>query len=240
MDFEITKIIQWIKKCIINRKTILVIIKDKDNRKYTLRWILSLYDDYLYVAKQPWIVFSAIDFLGTLNLEGKKVFEYGSGGSTLFWLSKGCDVVSVEHDPKWFQRMTSLITQKTQIDYELIEPESLPADKLQTSDPANPDHYVTSFDIPKKFFKKYVCLIDQFEKNSFDIVLIDGRCRPSCIKHAINKVKKSGYIVIDNADRDYYFSQTSKYLDNFEKFEFFSIGPGSIDRWKTDIYRKMT
>lgn len=202
MNFEIKKITTWIKRCIINRKIVFEIIKDKDNRKYTLRWILSLYDDYLYVFKQPWIVFRALDFLVTLNIEGKKVFEYGSGGSTLFWLSKGCDVVSIEHNPKWFQRITSLIKQKTRVNYKLIEPESLPDEILQTADPANPDHYVTSRDIPKNFFKKYVCLIDQFEDNSFDVVFIDRRCRPSCIKHAINKVKKSGYIVLDNADRD--------------------------------------
>lgn len=55
----------------------------------------------------PWVTDGAIDFLDTFISERRKmgfttkVFEFGSGNSTLYFLSKGCFVTSVEHDANW-------------------------------------------------------------------------------------------------------------------------------------------
>jgi hypothetical protein len=59
----------------------------------------------------PWITDGAIDFLDTFILERRKigfstkVFEFGSGNSTLYFLSKGCFVTSVEHDTSWAKKI---------------------------------------------------------------------------------------------------------------------------------------
>lgn len=53
-------------------------------------------------------------------------------------------------------------------------------------------------------FETYVKSIDKFPDNYFDLIIVDGRARPSCIKHAMNKVKTGGVLLIDNADRTYY------------------------------------
>ncbi|MES1224680.1 MAG: hypothetical protein ABUT20_54815, partial [Bacteroidota bacterium] len=39
------------------------------------------------------------------------------------------------------------------------------------------------------------------------LILIDGRARTSCIKHAVGKLKPSGFLILDNAERKYYTSE---------------------------------
>jgi hypothetical protein len=71
----------------------------------------------------------------------------------------------------------------------------------------NPNHYYSNDEnYPANTFKSYACYIDKFEDGYFDIVLIDGRARPSCLKHAVSKVKKGGLLILDNAERKYYLA----------------------------------
>lgn len=59
----------------------------------------------------PWITDGATDFIDNFINERTKqgletrVFEFGSGNSTLYFLSKGCSVVSVEHDFEWADKV---------------------------------------------------------------------------------------------------------------------------------------
>ena len=57
----------------------------------------------------PWFTYPAIEMLRGLDLSDKSVLEFGSGYSTLFWGSHAKTVLSIEHDPEWHQKMTSLI-----------------------------------------------------------------------------------------------------------------------------------
>jgi hypothetical protein len=43
-----------------------------------------------------------------------------------------------------------------------------------------------------KNFEQYAKSIDLFPDNYFDIVIVDGRSRPSCIQQGIPKLKKTG------------------------------------------------
>jgi hypothetical protein len=49
----------------------------------------------------PWFSYAAIHFLDQLKLDGLRVFEYGTGNSTLFWSRKGATVCAVEFDGGW-------------------------------------------------------------------------------------------------------------------------------------------
>jgi hypothetical protein len=53
----------------------------------------------------PWITYPAIEFLKQLNLADKTVFEYGCGGSTLFWSRVAKQVDSVEHVDEFYQEV---------------------------------------------------------------------------------------------------------------------------------------
>lgn len=61
----------------------------------------------------PWITDGATDFIDNFIEERIKrgletrVFEFGSGNSTLYFLSRGCSVVSIEHDFEWAEKIES-------------------------------------------------------------------------------------------------------------------------------------
>jgi hypothetical protein len=43
--------------------------------------------------------------------------------------------------------------------------------------------------------------LDQYPDNTFDFILIDGSQRGNCAKIAITKIKRGGYIYLDNSDK---------------------------------------
>ena len=49
----------------------------------------------------PWYTYAAIDYLDQLDFSEKRVFEYGSGNSTLYWSQRCKAVVAVEHSEEW-------------------------------------------------------------------------------------------------------------------------------------------
>ena len=156
----------------------------------------------------PWLTIIAKNYMqGYLRRMDKnqvKVFEYGSGGSTLFFLKYSSQVISVEHDEEWHIQVTSVILKNnlTNLVSLLIKPEYSMSN--ETLDISNPTYYSSS--ITNSLFKNYVSAIDKYDDESFDIVLVDGRSRPSCLLHSLKKVKKGGLLVLDNAERRYYLS----------------------------------
>lgn len=162
----------------------------------------------------PWLTFSAIDFLKGFIDQTHCVFEFGGGGSTLFFLDKASAVVTVEHDRQWFNELSKIVGDNTKWESNFIEP--VPSEK--TGDINNPFDYCSDDPMFEKYsFKDYVAKIDCFPNESFDIILIDGRARTSCIHHSLTKVKKGGLLIIDNAEREYYFTQNSSSLQaNFQ------------------------
>jgi len=52
----------------------------------------------------PWFTYPAIEYLNRFDLAGKRIFEYGSGNSTKYWLRRGAKLWSVESDETWYQR----------------------------------------------------------------------------------------------------------------------------------------
>lgn len=50
---------------------------------------------------QPWFSYRAIERLRSVLMPGMQVFEWGGGGSTVFFASHGCQVTTVETDSGW-------------------------------------------------------------------------------------------------------------------------------------------
>ena len=59
-------------------------------------------------------------------------------------------------------------------------------------------------------YEDYVKEIENYPDHYFDLVVIDGRARPSCIDHAKNKVKNGGVILLDQSERKHYFASINK------------------------------
>jgi hypothetical protein len=53
----------------------------------------------------PWYTYPAIEYFNQLRADDLRIFEYGSGNSSLYWARKGAHVWSVEHDATWHESM---------------------------------------------------------------------------------------------------------------------------------------
>lgn len=219
-----------------SRLTYLISLLTVNQRKHAFRWLCSLHTGYLLDKPSPWLTFDAIEFLNGRIKREMRVFEYGSGGSTLFWLHWDATCTSVEHDLSWYSVVSQRLASWRSIDYRLVPPETRD-DASHSCDRADPESYASGDTCFRNCsFRNYVSQIDAFPNEHFDIVLIDGRARPACIKHSACKVKLGGLLIIDNSERDYYFLRTKPYLGNFQKKEFLGVGPVNEHMWKTDIH----
>jgi len=166
-------------------------------------------------APLPWMNYKAIIFLKSKLNQIDKVFEYGSGESTKFWLHNNKNVISIEHDPEFFSKLKSELINK--LDYRLIEPELAETDDYH--DPTDPYKYHSNEFIGYSF-KKYVTVIDDFSDQYFDVIIIDGRARSSCLLHSVSKVRNGGLIILDNSHRERYTKKTKELFSNWEKYTF--------------------
>ncbi len=61
---------------------------------------------------------------------------------------------------------------------------------------------------------------------TFDIILIDGRIRNACTKHAVSALKSNGVILFDNSDRADYIEAYNLLSDKgFKRIDFWGISP---------------
>ena len=56
----------------------------------------------------PWYTYPAIEYLAQFDYSDKSVFEYGCGNSSLFWAKRAQKVISIEDNPKWFDKWCGL------------------------------------------------------------------------------------------------------------------------------------
>lgn len=180
----------------------------------------------------PWLPYLATHYIKSIR--PKKVFEWGSGQSTLFWLELGCvqQLVSIEHDEEWYKKLDI----PDWVDYRYI-----PFEQGEIcDDKANPECYKSgSTQLGKVNFKNYVCAIDDY--GLFDLILIDGMARVPCLVHAISHVAPGGCIVLDNTgDRPYYLERTAHLFGNYEQgwesIKFMGYGPELAYKWETTIF----
>lgn len=167
--------------------------------KYIKRWIRSNKEGNTpYGDELPWITYGAIDYLNSHLPEKSNIFEYGSGGSTLYYSKKAEQLISVEHDKAWFKLLNKELKDKKIKNCEYILKESVKS--------RNALHeYFKSWREPESSFEDYVTAIGKYGDNTFDLVSVDGRSRVACVREAYKKVKKGGFILMDNSERKEYF-----------------------------------
>ncbi|TKJ38123.1 MAG: hypothetical protein CEE38_05025 [Planctomycetes bacterium B3_Pla] len=205
-------------------------------------WILSLRDkkngQNTFLDRRPWLTYRAAKWLDSYLKPQMRVFEYGSGGSTVFFAQRVKQVVSVEHNPQWYQvvERTLYELEISNVEYILKEPEK--ADR--EGDCSDPSSYSSGFQnkFDRMSFCEYTKVIDNYPDAYFDLVLVDGRARPSCIMHAAKKVRQGAIIILDNSDRERYNVAQTQCLSNYKSVRFFGIGPYSTESWETIIFVK--
>lgn len=158
----------------------------------------------------PWITYPAIIFLKQRIASHFRVFEFGSGNSTLWWSSLVKSVVSCEHDKKWFTRMKEVM-------------------------PANVEYIHRELEYDGEY-----CRTVMAYPAEFDILVIDGRDRINCAKNGIAALKEGGVVLWDNSNREKYAEGYGYLAENgFRRLDFYGLGPINVREWCTSIfYRK--
>jgi hypothetical protein len=163
-----------------------------------VRSLLSIHDlDDLMRYDVPWWTFAASDRVAAFlaSRPAARVFEWGSGASTV-WLSRRAgSVTSVEHDPWWAS---------------VVEPVLPPNASVRVVPPV-PAEGVVGEALSEKpgfaglDFAPYVDALDA-TSGEFDLVVVDGRARNACFARAVSRLAPGGLLVFDNVDRARYRS----------------------------------
>lgn len=194
------------------------------------------------VDELPWINFLALECLEKNIRPEFRVFEFGGGGSTLFFCKSVAEVATVEDHAEWFKTLTETVAAKGYKNWRgfFVSPE--PVTDARTRSHTEPDDYKSSMKSLENWsFEQYASSIDSYPEAYFDLILVDGRARPSCIKHALPRLKTGGLLVVDNTERPHYLAPFKAVLA--EKFQILEdrMGPVSYtpDFTRTSIFRKI-
>lgn len=175
----------------------------------------------------PWLPFMVTDFMSGFLKDDMQVFEWGSGDSTLWLAERVGSVVSVEHDEGWARQLQ--LPGNVILHLEPPEPPAIRADK------AAPDAYYSEC-LGDVNLRGYASTIDSY--GAFDLVLVDGRARPSCLRHAVEHVKPGGCLVLDNSERGYYLERTARLFDGWDRMTVTGHGPRLDYPWQAMVWRR--
>lgn len=147
------------------------------------RWIASLlaiHDSSRMIALDcPWWNVAATRRIDQFlkDRPGSRVFEWGAGASTVWASQRSREVVSVEHDPRWFARLSGEIGDRRNVTlvHRHLEREG----------------------------HDYVGAIGECG-GLFDLIIIDGRQRARCLERAVEHLAPGGAVLFDDSGRRRY------------------------------------
>lgn len=171
----------------------------------------------------PWFTFPCISWLEKFLTPTMNVFEWGSGGSTIFIAPRVNQIISIEHDQEWYQRIQKEVEKRNLKNVQLIlqPPDQSPTGQQQ---PTPFNFYSSDENFAGYSFEKYVKVIDDFSDQSFDLIIADGRARMSCLMRALPKIRLPGHVLLDDAQRLAYTAIRNE-LDHIPHKNFFGPTP---------------
>ena len=162
----------------------------------------------------PWWAFRAIERADEV-LQNKRIFEYGTGGSTVRYAKVAKAITSVEDDKKWLEMVSNHVKQSSNVTLR-YEPFNFKA----------PEGFQNS---------SYLHAVDS---GIWDVVIIDGQDwtfkeRLTCFHHAEPKMQPGGIIIVDDFWRyeELLANNQAKQIEVFE-----SVGPCRIGVTSTAFF----
>lgn len=212
-----------------------------EHRRWFEKWAASTRDGASPIGdEQPWMTYAAADFLSGWLRPDMSVFEWGSGGSTVFFAKHAGRVTAIEHEEAWARQVRAALAERQIANAEVqhLPPEPDPeAAKWDATDP------LLFSSGGKQFsglsFQRYVTAIDPVPDASLDLVVVDGRARPSCLQRGMSRVKPGGVLLLDNAERPHYQRARSLLVPgHWELLDFTGPGPYCAQFWQTIGWRR--
>ena len=158
----------------------------------------------------PWLTYSAIHFIEQKLQSNFKIFEFGSGNSTLWFAKRVQEIISIEHEADYYNLIKDKLLKLPNVVYKHL-----------------------------KLGVPYTSEILKYQEY-FDIVIIDGRDRIACAKNSLQALKSNGIIIWDNSDRERYQEGYDYLINNgFKRIDFRGAAPISHGELQTSVfYRK--
>jgi len=174
--------------------------RDRSSVGGHLRTLFAIYDvEDLIDLDVPWWTYPAIEIVERhlAALGGKaRVFEYGSGASTVWLASRSAEVTSVEHDAGFAEVMRTVLSRAGLTDTtRLLEVPPVPS-----AAPLVPSERKGE---QGRDYADYVASIESTE-GEFDLVVVDGRARVACMDAAVRRLAPGGLVLFDDSQRPRY------------------------------------
>lgn len=186
---------------------------------------------------------SETDVIKSFLDKDKIMFEYGSGGSTLYFSNYVKHLYSAEHSKEWTDKIDTKIQERNIQNITLLYAEPNKAeliknniteigitkppisfkDDMRITFSCNLDEKWAYGDsgLKMKVFNDYINLINK-TKIKYDIILIDGRARGECSINAYPHLKDNGYLII----HDWFLEEEGyKIIDNKITSEYVKMPP---------------
>lgn len=154
----------------------------------------------------PWLTYPCIDFLRSLDLRDKSVFEWGCGHSTLFFAERAKRVVSIEAGREWFDYIKTKVSDNCGLILSTVD-EDVETEAIE--------HFAGGFD---------VILIDNH-----------GNFRPACCRVALDRLNPGGIIILDNSDQCLRSAEVLRSGDLIQ-VDFTGFAPGAGYAQTTSIF----
>lgn len=183
-----------------------------------------------FTSDEPWVTYPAIAWMERTLTREMRGFEYGSGGSTLFFARRVGEITAAEHDAGWAERVRAAAVAERMSNVRVMH-------RAADSGPATSRMYLSGrLGLRGTNFETYARTIDGFDPRSLDFVFVDGRARVACVAHAVRKVRPGGYVILDNAERKRY-SAAHRLMSKHRRLELRGVGPRVPWRFTTVVWR---
>jgi len=117
----------------------------------------------------PWMNYSFVEFLTKRLKPSFRVFEFGSGNSTVYFSEYVASIKSVEYDEKWFNI-------------------------VQLNLPSNAELIFKEKDFDGNYCRTAIGMGQQFE-----MIIVDGRDRVNCLIQSIPALTSDGVLILDDS-----------------------------------------
>lgn len=157
----------------------------------------------------PWYSYPCIDFLTCRRFHDKRILEFGGGNSTIWWARRSKQVVTLESDAEWYDRIKRRMPSNVELLYVLQDRRETSADNVER-------------------------VLRRQPTEQFDVIIIDGLYREEMIAIAIRLLSDDGAIVCDDSQG---YSFHERFLGaGFWRVDFFGGQPCGVFAHATSIY----
>lgn len=177
----------------------------------------------LYPEK-PMYAPKAVRFIEDKLNDIHRVFEFGSGISSIWYAERIEEYTVVEHDQSWYNQVTSMLNDKKLTNVKVL---FTPTDESGANfnwEKEWPYYSILKHAPDNPEYRHYISQIDQFPDKYFDCIIIDGRERLGCLVHSMSKLAEDGMIIFDDSAMDK-FQEMYDILDGWH-YKSFRFGLG--------------